>query len=165
MSDRKWVCDASPVILLAKVRRADFLLSLPNQLVIPEVVEREIASGPADSPAANWLEQNTSHLEHPNVSLSPDVAAWDLGTGESSVLSWALQRRSWTLVLDDLAGRRCAKDLGLSLTGTLGVVLLAKEDGLIDEVAPIVKALTDVGLWASDTLVGAVLREAGETPV
>jgi predicted nucleic acid-binding protein len=64
-----------------------------------------------------------------------------------------------------LAGRRCAKDLGLSLTGTLGVVLLAKEDGLIDEVAPIVKALTDVGLRASDALVGCVLREAGETPV
>lgn len=58
MRDRKWVCDASPIILLAKVGRADLLLSLSDALMVPAAVEQEVVAGPAKSPARRWLQDN-----------------------------------------------------------------------------------------------------------
>jgi predicted nucleic acid-binding protein len=90
------------------------------------------------------------------------VASWDLGKGESAVLSWAVRNTGWTVVIDDLAGRRCGRALGRPVTGTLGLLLLAKEEGQISEVKPVVDALLDAGLQVSDALLEEVLRKAGE---
>ena len=51
MSERKWICDASPIILLAKANREDLLLLSSDELLIPESVEQEIVAGPEGSPA------------------------------------------------------------------------------------------------------------------
>lgn len=162
MAERKWVCDASPIILLAKTDRADLLTALSDELVIPEAVEREVASGPEGSPARHWLRTHRSQYGHPSVSVVSEVASWDLGRGESSVLSWAVRKVGWTAILDDLAGRRCGQALGLPVTGTLGVLLLAKEEGHLSKVKPVVDALLDAGLQVSDALLDEVLRRAEE---
>lgn len=78
------------------------------------------------------------------------------------MLSWAVRKVGWTAVLDDLAGRRCGQALGLPVTGTLGVLLLAKEEGHLPKVKPVVDALLDAGLQVSDALLDEVLRRAGE---
>lgn len=162
MPNRKWVCDASPIILLAKVRRADLLLSLPSELAIPKAVVQEVLSGPEGSSAVKWVRSNRSDVSCPEVSVSPQVVPWDLDEGENAVLSWAQEEPRWTVVLDDLAGRRCAKALGLSVTGTLGILLLAKEEGAFPEVRPVLEALVEAGLQASDNLLEEVLQRAGE---
>jgi hypothetical protein len=51
MSERKWICDACPIILLAKANREDLLLLSSDELLIPESVEQEIVAGPEGSPA------------------------------------------------------------------------------------------------------------------
>lgn len=162
MAERKWVCNASPIILLAKTDRADLLPALSDELVIPEPVEREVHSGPEGSPARHWLRTHRSQYEQPSVSVVPEVASWDLGNGESAVLSWAARDVGWTVIVDDLAGRRCGQALGLPVTGTLGVLLLAKEEGRISKVKPMVDALVNAGLQVSDALLKEVLRKADE---
>lgn len=162
MSERKWVCDASPIILLGKTGCADLLLLLSNELVVPKSVELEVRDGPAESPARSWLRERRSQYTQRAISVRPEVASWELGGGESAALAWALQNPEWTVVMDDRAGRRCGEALGISLTGTLGVLLLAKEEEHVSEVEPVIDALVDAGLQASDALLEMVLRQAEE---
>ena len=61
----------------------------------------------------------------------PEVVAWDLGAGETQVITHALRHGADGLVLDDLDARRCAKAMGRSVIGTLGVVGRAKSMGRI----------------------------------
>jgi predicted nucleic acid-binding protein len=64
--------------------------------------------------------------------------------------------------MDERRGRRYARRLGLPLTGTVGVLLLAKEDGLITAVAPLLQQLLDQGLYFSPELISQTLTLAQE---
>ena len=65
------------------------------------------------------------------------LRAWDLGAGESAVLSWAMKRPGTLAVLDDFAARKCATALGIPVVGTLGVALLAKKRGVVQDARPL----------------------------
>lgn len=90
------------------------------------------------------------------------VAAWDLGRGESRVLSVGVRRPGWTAVVDDGAARRCGKGLDVPVLGTLGVLVVAKREGVLESVRPATRALRQAGLHVSDSVVEEVLRIAGE---
>jgi predicted nucleic acid-binding protein len=66
------------------------------------------------------------------------------------------------VILDERRGRRYAQRLGLPLTGTMGLLLLAKEKGLIADLAPLLTELQDAGLYLHPALVAQVLRLAEE---
>lgn len=67
-----------------------------------------------------------------------------------------------TAVLDDLAARRCAMALGLSVTGTLGLLLEAKKRGHINAVSPALNAIVAAGLYISRHHLDAIREKAGE---
>lgn len=87
---------------------------------------------------------------------------WDLGTGEAEVISWARQHTGFEAIVDDRAARSCAASLRIPVRGTLGLVLLAKRDGHIAAVAPMIEALRAQGLYLDQHVVDAVLVLAGE---
>ena len=87
---------------------------------------------------------------------------WDLGAGESAVLTFALRNRSFEAVLDDRAARNCAAALGVGTRGTLGILLLAKREGALAAVAPIIAALRDAGMYLDASLERSVLELAGK---
>jgi len=64
--------------------------------------------------------------------------------------------------MDDLKGCRLAIEMGIAITGSLGVLKSAKNRGLIPAIAPTLAQLRHAGLWLSDELVRAVLAEVGE---
>jgi predicted nucleic acid-binding protein len=66
------------------------------------------------------------------------------------------------VVLDDLEARRCAKAMGRTIIGTLGIVGRAKVRGLIDRAEPVIWRLRESGLYVSDDLVKKLLREVRE---
>jgi predicted nucleic acid-binding protein len=78
--------------------------------------------------------------------------------GETAVLAVALARSDCMTVLDDAAGRRCARTLGIPVIGTLGVVLRAKRQGRIASAASIMRDLCAAGLYLDDAMVATVLR-------
>jgi len=90
------------------------------------------------------------------------VQAWDLGVGETAVLSYALTRPDFVAVIADTAGRRCARSLNITVIGTLGLIVLAKWRGLIGRIMPGIEALPNAGLWLSDTLIEQLKQQEGE---
>jgi len=159
---RSWVTDASPIILLAKVAHAHVLTQLPDRPVIPEPVAAEVRSGPEGDPARRWIHEAGAPYVRSIRAQAPEVSAWDLGRGESAVLSWAYHDSRETALVDDLAARRCAKALGIRVTGTIGVVLAAKEEGLIMRAGTVLDALVEVGLRIHPEVMAEAKRLAGE---
>lgn len=87
----------------------------------------------------------------------------DLGAGETGVLLLALECADPVVILDDALARRHAEILGISLTGTLGIVLDAKRRGLVPAVSPLIDDLQRLGFRLSGGTRRAVLRMAKES--
>jgi predicted nucleic acid-binding protein len=94
--------------------------------------------------------------------VEPLVAGWDLGTGESHVLSWAARNQGFEAVVDDRAARKCAEVIGVPVRGTLGLLLLAKREKRIDRVAYLLEQARQAGLFVDPETGRAILRLAGE---
>ena len=161
MSSRRWVVDASPVIVLAEAGHAELLAELASELVVPEAVRKEVSRGEENDAARRWLRGEGRAFVQPADTVAA-IASWDLGPGESATLSWAKQRASWEAIVDDRAARRCAQALNVEVRGTLGVLLLAKREGAVSHVRPLLEDVVAAGLYVSDTLFQTVLRLADE---
>jgi predicted nucleic acid-binding protein len=90
------------------------------------------------------------------------IQSWDLGPGESAVLSWGYADGGTEVIIDDLMGRRCAKALQIPVRGTLGVVLLAKQRGVISSARPILETLKRSGMYLSDNVINEALKMVNE---
>ena len=158
------IFNASPVIVLAKAGLLAKFSALGSPSLIPQAVVDEVCntSDPMD-PARVYLEGDSHLLEHVDTSpISPILAGWNLGSGESAVISTANSRPGSAAVLDDLAARRCAQAHGIPVTGTLGLVLLAKKRGLIAKAGTALEAIVHAGLYVSDRTMEEVRAKAGE---
>ena len=158
-----WVVNASPVITMAKAGHLTLLTAMADEILLPEAVVAELLAGPAADPARQAVVGGWgTHI--PVVEVPAVVLEWGLGAGETAVLAVALTRGDCTAVLDDAAGRKCARTLGIPVIGTLGVVLRAKHQGQIASAARIMQDLRAAGLHLDDTTITNVLqRSAGET--
>ena len=156
------VFNASPLIILAKSGLIDQLLPLAAQVWIPQAVADEIRNIKSSTdPATLWL-AGKNPLIHPQTQFSPFVLAWDLGAGESEVISITEKISGSIAVLDDLAARRCAQAMGIRITGTLGLILLAKRKGLIPSVSPALDTVVAAGLLVAEHHLDAIRIAAGE---
>ena len=154
------VINASPLIVLFKSEQADLLPQLFSDIRLPTAVYDEITAT-KDDRASQQL-PSTDWLRRIEIPIHPTIAAWDLGAGESSVLSFALTHPTYRAVLDDAAARRCAQSLNIKTLGTGGVLILAKRRGLIPSVSDRLVRLQQAGLWLSDRVITLLRQEAGE---
>jgi len=90
------------------------------------------------------------------------VAAFNLGDGESAVLTHALAHTGSRAILDDSAARSAAAALGIPHLGTLGLIVFAKTQGLLVAARPIVEQLRHHGMYLSDQLMNQVLAQVEE---
>lgn len=156
MSER-WVLNASPLIVLGKIERLDLLPQLADEHVAPFAVLAEIMAGPEEDAARRFLSE--SSFPTVEVVLDPAVVTWDLGSGETAVLSYALEHKGWRAVLDDAAARRCARTLGIPVIGTLGIILRARQAGLVSAAAPLLRALQSQGFRLHDDVIRTTLKD------
>lgn len=156
------VCNASPLIVLAKAGLLDVLPRMFNPVCLPAAVEDEIARGPTGDPmrallpGASWIRR--VRCEPP---LSP-LAAWQLGAGEAEVIEYARLHSNHAVILDDRAARRAAVGLGLSVYGTLSVLALARRQGLIPAFRAAMADVAYAGLYVQPALINTVAAELGE---
>lgn len=87
----------------------------------------------------------------------------DLDRGEAEVLALAQELDAGLVILDERLARRHARHLGLPLTGTLGVLLRAKQAQLVSEIHSLILAMRTGGIWLSEALVEEALVIAGES--
>jgi predicted nucleic acid-binding protein len=158
LKGEKWVVNASPVIALARAGQLELLAHLPQQVFIPQKVAEEISVGPENDPARQAVESGMFKIvkTHPPP---PEIFAWDLGKGETAVLSFALENPDWTAILDDGAARRCARSFSIAVTGTLAVVILAKQYSLIESAAQVLRALQSNDFRLDDAVIRSALKQ------
>lgn len=162
-AERPVIADSTPIISLALLGRLDLLRHLYREVLIPPAVFAELVAGgsrPAgleDLKAVPWIRR---------VSLAePGRFAFfaDLDRGEAEVLALALERDAWVVVVDKRLGRRHAARLGLRLTGTLGLLMAGKREGLVDRVEPMLDRLQESGFRMSPELREKTLALVGES--
>ncbi len=154
---KRWILNASPLIVLAKIGREDLLLALADEIVVPHAVAMEIEAGPAEDRSRQVLSLGRLAI----VDTPPPTAellAWDLGSGEAAVLSFALSEAGWTAILDDAAARKCAQSLSIRVRGTLAIVLMARQQGLVPSAAEVLHSLRATGFRIDDQTIRDALR-------
>lgn len=148
------VSNASPLIALAQLDLLEDLAPLFANLVIPPAVAREIAPS-VRHPA--WIR---------NQSLAGQIAgrirAAKLGAGETEAIALALEVGTHVVALDDRRARTVARSLGLRVIGTAGLLLDAKQSGIITAVKPRLDALVRLGFFVGPAVVADVLARADE---
>jgi predicted nucleic acid-binding protein len=162
MDSNPWVVNASPLILLGKTGHLELLVALADTLLVPQAVAKEVGAKPDGEAILAELTGNPAYRVAGPEPVPPEVLAWDLGAGETQVITHALRHGADRVVLDDLEARRCAKAMGLRVIGTLGIVGRAKATGRIGRAAPIIEHLRRTGLYVSDAMVQHILRQVGE---
>jgi predicted nucleic acid-binding protein len=156
------IVHASPLILLAKAGQLDLLRAGVPEIIVADAVLREVsARGPADPVLLEV--QRASWLKVVPAPVTPsEILVWDLGDGESSVLSMALDDPECEAILDDRDARRCAQALGIGTRGTIGLIVLARQIGSIPAARPVLEQARQAGLFATGALVRQALALIGE---
>ncbi len=161
MPVEKIVLNASPLILLCNSELSFVLPKLFSEIVVPNVVWQEVVNGSHLDKASQMLPE-LDWLKKETISPSPDILRWDLGVGETDVLSFTLEHSAYTPVLDDSLAKKCAWSLGIPTMGTGTILILAKEKGLIESVEESLRKLQNEGLWISESVIQMLKLKAGE---
>jgi len=159
----KAITNTSPLLYLYRIEAIEWLPKLFEEVWTPEAVKNELLAGrnkgydvpnPVDYP---WL-----NIVDPK-SMPSEWLALGLGAGEIAAMALALENPSHVVLLDDGLARRTAQVAGLQVWGTLKILLEAKSQGLVEEIAPFVANLSEAGMWVSVEVKQRILALAGES--
>ena len=145
------VTNSSCLIALDRINRLELLSDSFRKIIIPPAVSREVDL------KLGWL----SVTPIKNHSLVR-ILNTQIDDGESEAIALSLELNNVYILLDDKKARRVAKQLGLEVMGTIGLILRAKRIGLIHEIKPILNELQDVDFRIKDSLYYEALRLANE---
>ena len=148
------ICNTSPL---------QYLYQAGIQVYVPEAVVVELREGQRRNVLLPTLEELSWLTVQPvrDRTLLPLVT--HLGDGEKEVLALGLETENALLILDDRDARRYARALELEITGTLGLLLRAKERGILDAVRPVLDRLQELGFRLNARTRQMVLKRASET--
>ena len=138
------VINASPIIFFAKLGIVQSLPDMFDPLVIPKGVRNEIVKGKDE--AATWINDDGKPYIQDVGSVPDIIKAWDLGRGESQVLAFSQKNTNFIVGIDDKAARNCAKSLNLQMIGTLGLILLAQKQTIVEDATPYLYKLPELRL-------------------
>lgn len=147
------ISNTSCLIILDNINELAILQKLYQHIYLTEEVAQEYGK-----PLENWMNIMTVNDKNYLRILNTSV---DLG--EASTIALALQMpEDNVMILDDLKARKLAKELQLNFTGLLGILLKAKQQGIISSVTDIFTQLKNVNFRISEKLEKEVLKLAGE---
>lgn len=159
---RKVIVNSTPIIILSNAQSLSVLKSVYQEITIPKAVFDEVTA--KEDSACNELKNNLDwiHIENISNQASKRMYQAKLHAGEVEVMILAQETDADLVILDDNAAKKTAKFLGLTVTGTMGVLLKAKSLGFISEVKPIIDRIKDNGFFITDEIYKLVLKQAGE---
>jgi uncharacterized protein len=152
MPDGPTVSNSSCLIALEAAGALGILEQLYMTITVPDAVSQECGGA---LPA--WVRVHSVQ----NQRLAQALRL-GLGAGEAEAIALSIECSAARLILDDKKARRAARQLNLPVVGTLGILLRARERGIISGVRDVVDALIAADFRVSDELVQEVLRRAGE---
>ena len=152
MSDPITVSNSSCLIVLEAIGQLDLLQKLFGTVTIPAAVAAEIGI-----PLPGWLVIQS--VQNPATVKS---LQFQLGLGESETIVLAGELSASRVILDDKKARRIARQFNLPVTGTIAILIQAKQRGLIARLRDVLDELAHFGFFVSDALAEDALRQAGE---
>jgi predicted nucleic acid-binding protein len=156
------VADSGPIIAFARIGRLDLLRQVVGELVIPPAVYDELTGTGQERPGAaevargEWIYQRIVGDQAMVANLPPVLHA---GEREAMVLAEELHAQ---LLIDEQRGRNMAIARGVTVLGSLRILIEAKRRGLIDRAQPLLDAMLAAGYWIDEELLPPFFQEIGE---
>jgi predicted nucleic acid-binding protein len=151
------IADTSPLRYLILIGEAELLPALYTEVLIPEAVANELSQPATPEPVRNWIVSRPFWLRVVPLTARPDsVSLPDLDPGEHDAILLALQVRADLVLMDEREGVEEARRLGLSVTGTLGILERGAERELI-ELAPVIARLRETNFRVDPALLDRLL--------
>lgn len=163
MSDFKVVSNAGPLISLSSIKQLNLLKLLFGTIFIPQAVYREVVilgdnrPGQAEVRKADWIRR----LDVGSTAMSR-LMLDKLDEGESESIVLASDLKADYIILDEKLARRKAKRIGLPVVGTLGIFLMAKKAGHIQNIMSLLAELEKTPFRMDGRIRLKVLEKAGE---
>ena len=154
------VSNSTPIISLATVGQISLLDTLFGRIAIPREVARELKSN--KYPGYQDIDQPWCEIKDVQGMLYVGFLCHDLDRGEAETITLAKELQADTVILDERTGYQIAKQQGLHVIGTLTVLLMAKQQGLIPSVRPLLDEMIQKGRWYSQSVYHSFLRQIGE---
>lgn len=146
------VSDTSCLILFYKIGEHDLLRKLFGKLHITDTVLKEF-----NQPVPDWIEV---------VELKTDVykvLSGYLDPGEATSIALASEHEESLLIIDEIKGRRAAREMDIQITGSLGLLIAAKNKGHLKVVKPIIDKIQKTNFRISEELIERVLLMVEES--
>lgn len=130
----------------------DILNKLFKQVIITQIVAVEF-----NKTLPDWFKiENITDKKYLNILKA------SLDKGEASIIALALEQNNSLLIIDDYKGRKYAEQLGIKITGSLGVLIEAKLHGHIKSVKPILDKIKSTDFRMSEELIQRTLEKSNE---
>jgi len=154
------ISDTSPLNYLVLIDEAEVLRHLYGQVLVPAAVIAELQQAATPATVRHWVSHPPPWLEIvPRGTVGARGLGLELlGEGEREAIALALDRRADMLVMDDREGVDEARRLGLTVTGTLGVLQRAAERRLV-HLSTVIKRLQSTNFRANPEVIRALLQQ------
>lgn len=146
------IADASCLILLHKIDSLFILNSLFGTVVITEEILLEFG----------YPHPAFFHIQNPEDINFQNLIEKSIDKGEASAIALAVELAGSLLIIDDLKGRKFAQKLGLTITGSLGILLEAKLAGIIPSVKAMLLKIHETNFRITWELEEKILKKGGE---
>ncbi|MBW4640748.1 MAG: DUF3368 domain-containing protein [Gloeocapsa sp. UFS-A4-WI-NPMV-4B04] len=152
------VCDTSPICYLLLIGEIQLLPQLYGKVLIPQVIQNELADERSPSVVKAWISQPPEWLVIQTVDVVSDGDLDNLDSGERDAIMLALVIEADLIIVDDLLARQMASSLHLRVTGLLGVLNEAGRQKLVDFPKAIAR-LQQTTFRASSKLIQSLLQQ------
>lgn len=159
------ISDTTPLISLIKIEFLDILENMYKKIIIPKAVYDELIINIDYQSEIDIIQKCTflqTKIVEENLSVSLLQKQLKLDLGESEAIVLANSMNADLIIIDERKARRIAKDIGLTVTGTLGVLVEAKQRGLVKELKPLLDKLIKNEIRISRKLYKDILKLANE---
>ena len=148
---RTIISDTSCLILLDNIGELSILNKLFGNITTTSEVAGEFGR------LLPWIE-----IKEPSNKNYQSIIEASLDKGEASAIALAIELDNCLLIIDDLKGRKFAHQLGLTIIGTIGVIVDAKLAGIIPSIKPILSKIKSTNFRITEQLELLILKLAGE---
>ncbi|MGB9823253.1 DUF3368 domain-containing protein [Thermodesulfovibrio sp.] len=142
------IADTSVLIALEKINLLDLLCKIYKEVIIPEGVLKEFGS-------INLGCFSTKSVDSKLVNFF--IKEMNLGRGEAEVIALSYNT-GIPVLIDDLRARKLADEIGLTVSGTIGVLMKAQKMGIIESALEKVLELKKMGFYISDEIIRHISR-------
>ena len=157
------VSDTSVFSNFIHLDRLDLLAKLFGEIYIPPAVSLEVLElSKQDINISSFQEAKWIKVQQPQNNAEVEILLDTLDQGEAESIVLAVELEADFLLVDELLGRKEAKKQGLSIIGTLGILLKAKKEGYVSVLKPLIDTLVEKGFWIHQSLYQKILSMAGE---